>query len=47
MGSEADHATVAVRGSVSWLTNSPDHLISLQEEGRGNRQAKGLGGLGC
>ena len=29
----------------SWLTSSPDHLIGLQEDGRGNRQTKGLGGL--
>src|SRR5205085_11104388 len=29
----------------SCLTSSPDHLMGLQEDGRGNRQAQGLGGL--
>jgi hypothetical protein len=29
----------------SWLTSSPDHLIGLEEEGRGDGEAKGLGGL--
>src|SRR6266699_2148310 len=29
----------------SWLTSSPDHFIGLEEDGRGNRQAEGLGSL--
>ena len=46
VGTEVDGATVAVRVSVSsWLTSSPDHLIGLEEERRGDGQAEGLGGL--
>src|SRR6516165_5613218 len=46
VGTEADWATVAVRVSVSsWLTSSPDHLVRLEEECRGNGEAQGLGGL--
>ena len=29
----------------SWLTSSPDHLVRLEEHGRGHRKAEGLGGL--
>jgi hypothetical protein len=46
VGTEADGATVAVRVSVSsWLTSSPDYLIGLEEECRGDGQAQFLRGL--
>src|SRR6516165_10305212 len=46
VGTEADWATVAVRVSVSsWLTSSPDHLIGLEEERRGDGQAQCLSRL--
>ena len=46
VGSEADGATVAVQASVSsWLTSSPDHLIGLEEEGRGDSEAERLSRL--
>src|SRR5438067_12141236 len=39
VGSETKHATVAVRQSSS-CTRSPDHLIRLEEERRGQCQAQ-------
>jgi hypothetical protein len=42
----ADYANVAVRASVSsWLISSANHLVRLEEEGRGDSEAKGFGGL--
>ncbi len=39
VGSEADL-------TLQWMmAGLPDHLIGLEEEGRGNREAKGLGSL--
>lgn len=48
MGSDAHHTTVAVRASVllaHQLTGSPAHLVRLEKERWGNREAEGLGGL--
>ena len=46
MGSAANHSTLAVWVSVSsWLTSSPDYLIGLKEERRGDGQAQFLRGL--